>query len=121
MEARPTIVNVNGTVFVHAGVTPQYAALGLDAINRIAKESLKKDRFNIGILGEQGPFWTRTIIFDAMQGNCVNLELSLSLLGATRMVVGHTIQQQSRGLLRRKAHRHRSRPVPGDFQTPWDD
>lgn len=83
---------VNGTVFVHAGILPQYAALGARGLNRLARLQLRKGAFNAGVLGEEGPTWTRKIITDAARGECRELEMSLSLLGGTRMVVGHTIQ-----------------------------
>lgn len=82
---------VNNTVFVHAGITSSYAALGVKGINRIAKSRIKKANYDASILGDGGPLWTRHVIFRAMEQNCRDLELSLSLLGVERMVVGHTI------------------------------
>ena len=84
---------INSVVFVHAGILPQYAALGIDGINKIARDSIAAGRWNEGILSDSGPFWTREIITQAMRDECGTLSLSLSLLGGERMVVGHSIQQ----------------------------
>lgn len=41
---------------------------------------------------ETGPFWTRRLARSVDTGLCVELEQSLRIFGATRMVVGHTPQ-----------------------------
>jgi len=40
--AQPTVVKINGTVFVHAGLTPEAAALGLDRINQIVPTAIQR-------------------------------------------------------------------------------
>lgn len=92
LERLPAAVLVNGTVFVHAGIMPAHAALGIDAINRLVKLQLKRGQFNQGLLSVEGPLWTRKLIHGAMAKDCSLLEMSLSFLSAKRMVVGHTIQ-----------------------------
>jgi hypothetical protein len=92
----PAAVLINSVVFVHAGILPQFAALGIDGINKLAREAIDANRWNQGVLGDTGPFWTREIITQAMNNQCSTLSLSLSLLGAERMVVGHTIQQDKK-------------------------
>jgi len=37
----PAAIKINGVIFVHAGLTPETAGLGLDAINRRVGESLR--------------------------------------------------------------------------------
>ncbi len=92
----PAAMLINSVVFVHAGILPQFAALGIDGINKNARDAIAAGRWNQGILGDTGPFWTREIITQAMSNQCQTLSLSLSLLGAERMVVGHTIQQDKK-------------------------
>jgi hypothetical protein len=92
MESLDVVAMVNHTVFVHAGVLPSFAGLGVEGINRMFHLQLKRKKFGTGVLGDQGPLWTRVLINKAMSGECQLLEMSLQLLGGKRMVVGHTIQ-----------------------------
>jgi hypothetical protein len=96
LASNPAVMLINKVVFVHAGILPQFAALGIDGINQLARDSIAAGRWNEGILGDSGPFWTREIIKQAAQNKCQTLALSLSLLGGERMVVGHTIQEDRR-------------------------
>ena len=89
-------VNVNGTVFVHAGISPAYAALGIGNINRLFRQALDSAEFADPILLDDGPVWQRKLIHEASAGLCDNVDVSLALLGASRMVVGHTIQQNGK-------------------------
>jgi hypothetical protein len=47
---QPVVVKVNGIVYIHGGLTPETAALGLDAINRRVKESLRSMMKSIDVL-----------------------------------------------------------------------
>lgn len=87
---------VNQTVFVHAGVLPSFAGMGVAGLNRIFRLQVKRGKFGHGVLGDEGPLWTRAIITKSMAGECSALEMSLNLLGAKRMVIGHTIQNDLR-------------------------
>jgi hypothetical protein len=92
MSELDIIAMVNQTVFVHAGVLPSFAGMGVAGLNRMFRVQLKRARFGSGVLGDDGPLWTRAIITKGMAGECSALEMSLNLLGAKRMVIGHTIQ-----------------------------
>lgn len=96
MEQLDIIVLVNQTVFVHAGVLPSFAGLGVSGINRMFHVQVKRGAFGKGVLGDDGPLWTRSIIKKGISGECSVLEMSLNLLGAKRMVIGHTIQSDYR-------------------------
>eukprot|EP00331_Platyophrya_macrostoma_P000446 CAMPEP_0176405102 /NCGR_PEP_ID=MMETSP0127-20121128/159_1 /TAXON_ID=938130 /ORGANISM="Platyophrya macrostoma, Strain WH" /LENGTH=348 /DNA_ID=CAMNT_0017784139 /DNA_START=1494 /DNA_END=2540 /DNA_ORIENTATION=+ len=95
------------SVFVHAGLMPSYAEQGVDALNRATRSELLggegdgrhrnspwDDRHKL--FGVHGPIWTRLLITDAMNDRCSNVHRSLELLGAKRMVVGHTPQRAGR-------------------------
>lgn len=89
------------SVFVHAGLTPAYAQQGVDALNTAARSELTGgsaaqwgDRHKL--FGVHGPIWTRLLITDAMNDRCSDVKASLELLGAKRMVVGHTPQRSGR-------------------------
>lgn len=92
MSELDMIALVNHTIFVHAGVLPSFAGMGVAGLNRLFRVQLKRGKFGKGILGDEGPLWTRDIINKGMAGECSALDMSLNLLGAKRMVIGHTIQ-----------------------------
>lgn len=96
LSVKDIIVTVNRTTFVHAGVLPSYAALGVAKMNRIARAQLATNELFGGIFGDDGPIWTRRIIMEAMHGDCTEADLSLRLLGSSRMVIGHTVQPTHR-------------------------
>ncbi|KEG14907.1 putative serine/threonine protein phosphatase [Trypanosoma grayi] len=96
-----------GVAFVHAGVTPAYAAMGVHAINAEFQRGFHRGAgegngdghpFN----SNDSPLWTRNVLREAHEGNCTLVEealhvLSLSEVAAGRasvrvMVGGHTIQ-----------------------------
>ena len=92
LSKKSIIATLNKTTFVHAGVLPSFAALGVAKMNRIARNQLATNDLFGGIFGDDGPIWTRRIIMDAQKGDCMEADLSLNLLGSNRMVIGHTIQ-----------------------------
>lgn len=98
-----TAVIRNRTLFVHAGLLPQYARLGVAELNRHVRQAIMAKNFSDPILLNDGPLWTRQIIYPAQKGNCSNVYEALSILSAyevkhgrspvDRMVIGHTIMQ----------------------------
>lgn len=81
-------------VFVHAGLLPRFARLGVDGVNAEARRTWSKaPRFYGGLSRRgvfrhpSGPLWTRELVED---DDPSALRESLALLGAQRMVVGHT-------------------------------
>lgn len=87
---------VADTLFVHAGLTPQYASMGIEALNSAAREAL--DNPYDGIFKSKGPMWVRHFALGREQDVCPELESTLKLVHARRMVVGHT--QVDEGLVR---------------------
>lgn len=86
---------VGDTVFVHGGVTAHYAAYGLDRLNRELRCWLADSRSSPRAMprpgrDSEGPVWTRRFSLDPP--DCADLDKSLAILGAARMVVGHTVQ-----------------------------
>jgi hypothetical protein len=85
---------IDGTAFVHGGVTPEIAALTLPVMN---------DAVRVGIdasteipLGKDGPLWYRGYVQEPEDQACPRLEQALLTLGARRMVVGHTTRDDGR-------------------------
>lgn len=90
----PIVLKVGDTVFVHGGVLPKHVLYGLDRMN---------DEVRGWMLGElaapppvilegDGLLWTRLYSSSPELTDCAQLEEALAMLGARRMVVGHTPQ-----------------------------
>ena len=89
------VVKVGDNVFVHGGVTPEYAQKGIEAINKELQESLKSRRRS-PILGENGPLWFRGYLREKEEIICPKLSQALKSLKARRMIVGHTTQRSGK-------------------------
>ncbi|MCG8422442.1 MAG: metallophosphoesterase [Proteobacteria bacterium] len=86
------IIMVGDTVFVHGGVLPQHAAHGIERINReVQCWLLDGGPIPQHIASPGSPVWSRH--YSMPPEHCAELEKTLALLGATRMVVGHTTQR----------------------------
>jgi hypothetical protein len=93
LSTRNLAVKVGDTVFVHGGVSPKWAEVGLEAFNAPTRAWLAgKGEAPDAITDPDGPVWNRTYSQEADAASCSQLEDALEALGATRMVVGHTVQ-----------------------------
>ncbi|EKF33108.1 hypothetical protein MOQ_003032 [Trypanosoma cruzi marinkellei] len=95
----PVTVVREGVVFAHAGITPEYAAKGVEGINAELKDGFRGER---GLLlkgnakGEGGhtlsnsssPLWSRAVLDEAKRGNCSLVMESLRLLSAHELALG---------------------------------
>ena len=94
MANLPTTAQVQDIIFVHGGISPQYAAPS-SSIN----ESVRKAHMGLGdrnILGSDGPLWYRDYLRAPESDACPSLKLALKKIGAKRMVVGHTTQRSGK-------------------------
>ncbi|CCW66336.1 unnamed protein product [Phytomonas sp. Hart1] len=82
------------SIFVHGGFssTSQHDPLSENELNSLVQKSLLERNYDIPIFGDKGPFWDRTMIYDAMNGNCDTVDLVLKNYNVKRIIVGHTIQ-----------------------------
>ena len=88
---------VGDTVFVHGGVLPDHASKGLETINAdvqawIRGEAEEPDDWTHS---DSSPVWTRIYSDETGKAECAQLEEALQTLGAARMVVGHTVQDEA--------------------------
>jgi hypothetical protein len=101
----PAVVVIGGTLFVHGGISAEYARLPLQEINRrVAKAMAAADDRPTSILNDPlGPLWYRGLVArdeDAEAARAAaktrlvtpeqELDAALSAFGAKRMVIGHT-------------------------------
>eukprot|EP00759_Apiculatamorpha_spiralis_P032350 PhF_6_TR3380/c0_g1_i1/m.4830 len=89
----PLVHKELGTIFVHAGILPEFASMGVGNINFKGKMAMEDADWHNPILGVRGPVWSRTLVNAAQHNMCDELEKSLRMLDAQRMVVGHTPQR----------------------------
>jgi len=89
------VMQVGETVFVHGGVLPDHARAGLETINQEVQAWMRGDTEapEDWISGE-APVWTR-LYSDSDDPPCHVLTEALGVLGASRMVVGHTVQDEA--------------------------
>jgi hypothetical protein len=99
----PVAYMSQGIVFVHGGLQPRWAELGIEGLNRRARDDWKRAKSFIRnlprdsmFIAADGPLWDRELAYGEAGANSA-LRRTLSLLGAKRMVVGHTQTGYVRG------------------------
>ena len=88
-----TVIRINDTLFLHAGIGPAYAALARDTMNDAVRSALRgaPGALHPNILtDEDGPLWYRGFALNAEEAERANLEAVLARHGVSRVVVGHT-------------------------------
>ncbi|KAJ3085599.1 hypothetical protein HK102_014016 [Quaeritorhiza haematococci] len=123
LRKRDIATVIDGTLFVHGGITPEYAKTPLDDLNSAARNALyasSMDMYDFDIfVHEKGPLRYRDYA-DADIGEenvCPLVDETLALLQKTnglqieRIVVGHTPQPNGRILARCRDPKDSSDPV----------
>jgi hypothetical protein len=98
LRTLPAVAKVDGVVFAHGGVTPEWAAKGVDGLNGLVRDAI--DQPDAPVLGPDGPLWSRDLVSLSEEEACPKLRRALDLLAANRMVVGHTTRRDGRVLSR---------------------
>jgi hypothetical protein len=95
LASRPAVARVGDSIFVHGGVLPKHVKAGLDGINAATKAFLLGDKRDLPktVVGEDGVLWTRMFSAAPSKEDCAQLDETLSLLKAKRLVMGHTVQK----------------------------
>jgi hypothetical protein len=89
------VAKVEDTVFVHGGVDANWAQRGIPELNRLIHEAIDAP-VKAPVLGSDGPLWNRAYLLADPAQACPELDKALAALGAKRMVVGHTRQEDGR-------------------------
>jgi hypothetical protein len=92
----PVAYQTQGCLFVHGGLLPDWARLGVLGLNERARDAWARAGSRLWSLPKgslfrdpSGPLWDRSLIRGGATAHA-NLRRSLSQLQATRMIVGHT-------------------------------
>jgi hypothetical protein len=99
LSAFPAVLRLGDTVFAHGGVLPLWARYGLDRINADVRawlsgrtgEPAATRGLDDGSL-DDGVMWSRHFAAAPEPAACALLRESLTILGAKRMVIAHTVQ-----------------------------
>jgi len=91
-ENLKAVVKINGTVFVHGGISDIYADMSLAELTQKAHEQMANFNFDDpGLIADGcGPFWYRGISGESPEASPEVLTSILDRLSAQRIVVGHT-------------------------------
>jgi hypothetical protein len=97
MRKWPVALLEDGLVFTHAALTPTWAEKGIDALNQEARQlwatkpnhvvDLPRDSM---FRDDAGPLWDRSFAMEEGATIKKQVETSLKLLQAQRMIIGHT-------------------------------
>ncbi|HEY3450470.1 MAG TPA: metallophosphoesterase [Myxococcales bacterium] len=97
LARRDVIAIVGDTVFSHAGIAPQHVAHGIDRANAEIGDWIagRAPEAPDVVMTQPSPLWNRLYGQPQLpEETCRNLRVALQSVGAKRMVVGHTIQDE---------------------------
>ncbi|KAK9866365.1 hypothetical protein WJX84_012021 [Apatococcus fuscideae] len=110
MARHPVILQIGSNVFVHAGLLPSHVEYGLERINRESQQWMLgqgQAAMPSYLAGRDAVVWTRNYSQrDSFKCDCDGLARVLDMIpGASRMIVGHTIQRVANAACDGKVHR----------------
>jgi len=96
----------NDSVFVHSGLTPEFAELGIENMNKhvqdilsnvpsfdeileMSKKNITHPLYTEPILDEEGPLDSRSFVAENESTLCPKIEKTLEITNTKRMIVGH--------------------------------
>ena len=92
-----TVIKINDTLFLHAGISPKYARRAIRRINETVRAALidplaDLKKLNTGILLDpEGPLWYRGLAREPWSRLKSHVEAVLKKHGVQRLVIGHTL------------------------------
>ena len=93
IRRHPAAIRINGTLFVHGGISPKYVRTTRAEMNRtIQRELLDPSRLPPGMTTDtQGPLWYRGFAEEDEGPLEAHLQAVLRFHGVNRIVIGHTV------------------------------
>jgi hypothetical protein len=87
-----TVIRINNVLFVHGGISADFASFTADSINNLVRTEISDHRSNMsGVLSSTGPVWYRGLALDRSSEVQWALEETLSVNSADIIVIGHTV------------------------------
>ncbi len=94
LATRPTMLVLHGTAYAHGGILPAHAKQGIEQMNNeIQQWLLGKAALPGWLRNEHSPVWTRLYSRAPNKEACDAARETLALIGAKKMVVGHTVHR----------------------------
>jgi len=94
VAGNPSVALIDGTIFVHGGIGPAYAAMPIAEINRKVDAALAAGDASSGAIinDPAGPLWYRGFAVSDPAAPAIEDQLGrlLAMSGARRIVIGHT-------------------------------
>ncbi|KAG0212770.1 hypothetical protein BGX28_005617 [Mortierella sp. GBA30] len=89
------------TVFSHGDMHPDWAKLGVDTLNSMARDALWNGDYKAPIFKTPGPIWNRALAKEeaGSDATCKTVETIKKMLGVKRLVSGHTAQDDTGKIL----------------------
>jgi len=95
LAERNSVVIVGDNVFVHGGVLPEHIDYGIERLNAELHAWMRGDGPCPEVInGRNSVTWARNFSFEVDDDDCTVLAGVLERLGASRMVVGHSVQEE---------------------------
>jgi hypothetical protein len=96
LAEHPAVALVGDTLVAHAGVLPEHVRYGLERFNReLAAWMRAESAPTLATTSDQSPLWTRELgQRKVKERECERVGEVLSAVKATRLVVGHSVQDQ---------------------------
>lgn len=91
LRTLPVATIVEDMVFCHAGLTPEWAKLGLDGLEQRRLDAWRDPKDGQNIFNSQsGPLWSRQLSMGGEMRVHQMVDDTLGILGVKHMIVGHT-------------------------------
>jgi hypothetical protein len=95
LAERNCVTIIGDNVFVHGGVLPEHIEYGIERLNADLRAwMLGEGPCPEGIHDRNSVTWTRTFSLEVDDEDCPVLAGVLERLGAKRLIVGHTVQEE---------------------------
>jgi hypothetical protein len=87
------VVKINDTVFLHGGISPEYAGYSIRRLNDEVRAGLDnpENRETKPVADPEGPLWYRGLVTGDEAALAEHVDAVLKNLDASRIVVGHTV------------------------------
>jgi hypothetical protein len=88
-----SVIRINDTLFLHAGLGPSFLAADRDAMNEAVRAALNgqpEPAYADILTNAEGPLWYRGLALHDEEAERAHLEALLARHGVSRIVVGHT-------------------------------